>query len=417
MTRNNPTHAGNPARDAGHGSSVCFVTVTLVHYHASRMEAFARRCTRICVVELTDKDVFPELERRASPQQSYARYTLFPGTPLPAIGHGVLRQRLENRLEVLRPEVVCTNGWSLPGAIESLAWCLNTGTPSVLISDSTEHDHPRKAWKEMIKRRVLRLCSAGFVGGSPQAEYLAQLGMPPNHVFTGYAVVDNEHFRRGADEARRQEQLWRYRLGLPKYFFLACGRFEEVKNLPRLLRAYAAYRKAAEPQAWHLVILGDGKMRSELLALRRDLALDDTVMFPGFRAYRELPLYYGLAGAFVHASIRETWGLVVNEAMATGLPVLVSQRCGCAPDLVQNGRNGFTFDPYDVDALAESMLKIASDACDRRAMGQASRERIQRWRPETFADGLASAVQVSLSCPPPKATLTDRILLRALMWR
>ena len=80
---------------------------------------------------------------------------------------------------------------------------------------------------------------------------------------------------------------------------------------------------------------------------------------PGFKQYDELPIYYGLAGAFIHASTTEQWGLVVNEAMAAGLPVIVSERCGCAPDLVENGRNGFTFDPYDVDALTHLMLKMA----------------------------------------------------------
>ena len=103
--------------------------------------------------------------------------------------------------------------------------------------------------------------------------------------------------------------------------------------------------------------------------------------------------------------------------MAAGLPVLVSNRCGCAPDLVEEGRNGYTFDPYDVDALAGLMRKIAADGCDREAMGQASREIIARWTPQTFAENLCKTAEAALNAPRPQANLLDKALLWALMWR
>ena len=102
-----------------------------------------------------------------------------------------------------------------------------------------------------------------------------------------------------------------------------------------------------------------------------------------------MPAYYGLASAFVHASTTEQWGLVVNEAMASGLPVLVSNRCGCAPDLVQEGVNGFTFDPYNVEQLAQLMLKISAfQTFSLSTFGAASRRIIADWGPERFASGL-----------------------------
>ena len=109
---------------------------------------------------------------------------------------------------------------------------------------------------------------------------------------------------------------------------------------------------------WSLVLLGDGPLKSDLCRLISDLRLDACVHLPGFKQYHELPVYYGLASAFVHASTTEQWGLVVNEAMASGLPVLVSNRCGCAQDLVKEGVNGFTFDPCNVEQLAQLMLKF-----------------------------------------------------------
>ncbi len=397
---------------------VCWVVVNLVHYHHARMAALARRPgLAVCVVELTDRDSVAELECHPTGPATYVRKTLFPGAGLAAIRSSGLRRRLAACLDEADPGVVCLSGWSLPGALESLTWCLRTGKPAVLISDSTAHDHPRTAWKEVVKRRIVRLCSAGFTAGLGQARYLEQLGMPPERIHTGYAVVDNEHFRRGAEEARQQKAEWRDLLGLPGCYFLACSRFGKVKNLPRLLRAFAHYRRMAGPVPWSLVILGDGELRKELLALRQQLGLEEALLFPGFKGYAELPVYYGLASVFVLASTSETWGLVVNEAMAAGLPVLVSERCGCAPDLVENGRNGFTFNPYDVEGLASLMLKVAGDGCDRQAMGQASRERIAHWGPEAFADGLSKAVETALSVPRPAPSLADRALLWALMRR
>ena len=129
-------------------------------------------------------------------------------------------------------------------------------------------------------------------------------------------------------------------------------------------------------------------------------------MLAGFRQYDELPAWYGLASAFVHASTTEQWGLVVNEAMASGLPVLVSNRCGCAPDLVEDGVNGFTFDPYDVEALAGLMQRVAAMTDERRAaMGRAGQRIIAEWGPERFAEGLMQAVEARMRRPPRNAVV------------
>jgi len=199
---------------------------------------------------------------------------------------------------------------------------------------------------------------------------------------------------------------------------LASGRFIAKKNFDRLMEAYARYRVALGEGAWRLVILGDGRLRNRLEGRLRSLGLGGYVYLPGFKQYSQLPAYYGLAQAFIHSSAVEQWGLVVNEAMAAGLPVLVSERCGCAPDLVEEGRNGFTFDPYDVEALAGLMVRLSSMSDQQRQpMGQASREIISRWTPQTFAENLVKAVEAALEAPPPKARLSDKALLWALAHR
>ena len=285
------------------------------------------------------------------------------------------------------------------------------------MSESSAGDQPRRWWRERVKRRVVRLYSAALVGGSLHARYAEQLGLPPGGIVTGYDAVDNDYFAQQTARVRESGALERARLCLPEHFFLAASRFVGKKNVSRLLQGYACYRRRADAASWSLVLLGDGELRPQVEAQVQALGLGGAVYLAGFRQYDELPVYYTLAGAFVHASTTEQWGLVVNEAMAAGLPVLVSERCGCAPDLVQDGVNGFTFDPYDVDRLADLMLKVSSDQCDREAMGQASRAIIKDWGPERFADGLMQAVAVARSRPLPRASWLDRSLIWALVHR
>jgi glycosyltransferase involved in cell wall biosynthesis len=103
--------------------------------------------------------------------------------------------------------------------------------------------------------------------------------------------------------------------------------------------------------------------------------------------------------------------------MASGLPVLVSNRCGCASDLVQEGVNGFTFDPYNVEELARLMLKLSTLNSQLSTMGDASRRIIADWGPERFASGLQQAVEMALRVPRPRSTWFDRLLLKALALR
>lgn len=269
--------------------------------------------------------------------------------------------------------------------------------------------------------------------------------------------------RSGKGEAARAEKAGPKRQApsaLPSApFFLASARFIEKKNLSRLIQAYARYRtlcgghrttdnvttdgRKAEDKSqksvvsglvvpWSLVLLGDGELRPALTALRSALGLDASVHLPGFKQYAELPAYYGLAGAFIHASTTEQWGLVVNEAMASGLPVLVSNRSGCATDLVQEGVNGFTFDPYDVEQIAQLMLKIslarggeatppgsfsAFQDVSLSAFGAASARIISNWGPERFTAGLKAAVKCALEVGAKSASMLDCLLLAAMMKR
>ena len=379
-------------------------------YHLARLEAAGQRMTLTCLELLThDKTYAWEVTEGA---EHFRRVRLFGLGEEGASTLEVVR-RVHAALDEANPQTVAVPGWAAPLALAALDWCASRRRPVVMMSESTVGDAPRHFLKEAIKRRLVGgFSAAGLVGGQPHAEYLKTLGVPAQRVFVGYDAVDNTHFATGADAARAQGETLRASLDLPARYFLASNRFVEKKNLPGLLTAYAGYRARVGERAWELVLLGDGPLRPQIERQRAELGLQSSLHLPGFKQYQDLPAYYALAGGFVHASLSEQWGLVVNEAMASGLPVLVSNRCGCAPDLVEEGRNGWTFDPTDLSALSAAMEKFSSLANESlNAMGQTSRALVAAWSPEAFAEGLSRAVDAASTVP-----VRTRFLDRSLLW-
>jgi glycosyltransferase involved in cell wall biosynthesis len=213
-------------------------------------------------------------------------------------------------------------------------------------------------------------------------------------------------------------------------YFLASNRFVERKNLGRLIRAYAIYVGSLQEgkEAWPMVLLGDGELRGELQALcgelgikvfsfqgsvfsrekEGDLKLNSykiktspgggCVIFAGFRQIAELPAFYADAGAFIHPALSEPWGLVINEAMASGLPVLSSRNVGAAEELVVNGKTGYLFDPRNIEEMANAMSKVAGmNQEERLTMGRTAFEKLERKAPvKAFGEGLAKLLMGKL---------------------
>lgn len=398
-------------------------------YHWVRLEAASKQC-ELLGIELAGRSweyawESSEKQRAETKEQecgSLQVKSLFEGTS-EGLSIVEFRKRLGVVLSDFRPGVVVVPGWATKAALVSLRWSLENQVPAVLLSDSQAIDERRVWWKESVKSAIVRCFSSALVAGQQHVAYAAQLGMPKDRVFLGYDAVDNGYFAAGAAKSREQRAENRNKYQLPEHYFLASARFVEKKNLLRLLQAYAQYRAkcqvpSAKCEPWGLVLLGDGELRGKLRAKSEELGVSKWVQMPGFKQYPDLPAHYGLAGAFIHASTTEQWGLVVNEAMACGLPVLVSNRCGCAPDLVQNGVNGFTFDPYDVEQLAQLMLRLAETPKHRLTeMADASRAIISEWGPDRFASGLKQAVECALRVGPIRPTLMQKLILKALLSR
>jgi glycosyltransferase involved in cell wall biosynthesis len=389
-------------------------------YHHARLNAAADRLS-VTGIEWSAKG-YDAWGAAATPAR-YHKVSLFPEATNHSPGNAELRCAFWSALEQMNPDVVAVNGWNNFGSPIAANCCLRRRIPIVVMSESSRQDEPRTWWKEAIKRRIVGLYSAALVGGQRHVEYLVELGMPRERVFTGYDVVDNHYFARRTAEIRNSNFELRNKRGLPENYFLASARFIEKKNLSTLIEAYAEYRRRSSAFAkatadkeiaanvpWDLVVLGDGPMQETLNSQLSTLNLNEHVHLPGFKPYDELPVYYALANAFVHASTTEQWGLVVNEAIASGLPVIVSERCGCAPELI-NG-NGFTFDPTNEHELTARLLEMASlSDQERKRLRENSYRIAANFVPERFGEGLERAASAAMGVPQKRLGVMDRALL------
>ena len=238
-------------------------------YHHARLNAAADRLS-VTGIEWSAKGY--DAWGAATTPVRYHKVSVFPEATAHCPGNAKLKQAFWAALEQARPDVVAVNGWNNFGSFIAANCCVRRGIPMVVMSESSRQDEPRTWWKEAIKRRIAGLYSAALVGGQRHVEYLVELGLPRERIFTGYDVVDNHYFRQKAEEVRSQrssasakataDREVRRKYGLPQNYFLASARFVEKKNLPKLIRAYAEYRHGSS--AFANGYGGQGSQRSEV---------------------------------------------------------------------------------------------------------------------------------------------------------
>lgn len=395
--------------------NVVWLIQNLVPYHHARFEAFAEVFDgEAHLIQVTDQDEFGVLEFHAE-NSDYNLHTLFPERSRSELSNKVVMRKLEECLACVEPDCVCVSGWGMAIGQILQFWAIRNRVPVVMFSESTSYDMARSVWKEWVKKKLVGAASAALVGGRPHAEYIQQLGMPNDHVFLGHNVVDSSHFMEPAPI--RPAHLPTLLEQRP--YLLACTRFGQKKNLPFLVRAFASYHRKCEEQnveGFRLIIAGDGELRGEIEEAIAIEGVSDCVIMLGAVDYSSLPWLYQNAAAFIHASTTEQWGLVVNEAMAAGVPVLISSRCGCAPDLVSEGGNGFCFDPFSKEEVVATLWKFHILPEEGRArMGLCGSQTIQNWMPSRFGDSLLKAVACALADRPSPSLLMERMLLHLLL--
>jgi glycosyltransferase involved in cell wall biosynthesis len=279
-----------------------------------------------------------------------------------------------------KPNVINLPGYYEPAMNIVLFYCRLKGIIVVISADSTEGDNPNIGWREALKRFVVSKAQGFFCYGSKSAEYILKLGMKPEHILVENNSVDNNKISEIHTEALKTREIVKNSYQLRKYNFIYVGRLIDVKNLDNLLAAYKPFALSD----WGLIVLGDGSQESKLKKYKNDNSLEGICFIEG-QPWFDVPKILALADVFILPSYSEPWGLVVNEAMACGLPVIVSNKCGSAYDVVKEGINGYTFDPYNIDELTFVFKKFVDNPEKIIPFGQQSKEIIKRFSPENVA--------------------------------
>jgi len=358
-------------------------------YHVTRIKSLAAKIKDLLVIELASRANERDWTRPNT--EDFELVTLIDDV-YENIPPGKFVALIEETLSKVQPKCVVTCGYYDPAMRTAARWAKKQKIGTVLLSESQQVDQKRNILREFIKKVwIKKYYDAAFVGGASAASYLQNMGFPRERIWRGYNVVDNAFFESRADTLRTDMTGIRNKLALPSSFFLYVGRFSEEKNLMKLLKAYRLYLSDTGGKAWGLVMAGSGPQEYKLRAMATSLGLKD-ICWPGFVQIDDLPNYYALASGFILPSVREPWGLVVNEAMASGLPVLVSVNCGCALDLVSPGINGRLFNPYSKPDIAAAMKWLSGTEADIHAMGNASKSIVACYSPQHWAAALGDCI-------------------------
>ncbi len=322
---------------------------------------------------------FEVLENRAK----YPSVTTFAGCDTPGI-HGRLRD--------LRPDAVLVNGWVAKTCLQALWACKRIGAPC-LVRGEANLLRPRAAWKHALHRRLLRQYAGWLAIGSANREFYRFHRCPEERIFWAPYAVDNEFFAAQSATRAGQRNALRAAFGLPPeaVVFLFAGKLEAKKHPGDLLEAVARLPADLRGRA-HVLVAGDGPLRAECERKAREGQLP--VSFAGFLNQSRLPDAYAAADVLVLPSdAGETWGLVVNEAMASGRPAVVSRAAGCCADLVVEGETGQSFACGDLATLAEILGSYARDPAQAIRQGVAAAKHVRAFGFAAAAEGIAAAVR------------------------
>ena len=306
--------------------------------------------------------------------------------------NALLNRGVSRALAEAAPDLILCGGYNYVASWQSLLWARIHKIPFFLWSESNVQDLRRgHALVEFLKTEFLGRCSGFVVPGRSALEYLRVHEVDENAVFVAPNAVDNDFFAAAAAVARQDAARWRRELLLPQRYFLFVGRLVREKGVFELLSAYDKLDEPTRRQVG-LVFVGDGVARQQLELQAASIA-SGLIRFGGFAQREQLAIYYALAEMVILPTYTDTWGLVVNEAMACSLPLILSRSAGCAADLVTENWNGLLVTPRDVSSLTSAMRCLADhpDLCA--TMGANSAQRVLHYSPKEWSRGAAQIVE------------------------
>ena len=384
----------------GSGKHVAVIWQRFLPYHSARIRQLrtilSTKGFRLTAIEVASQD-----NSYGFPKEDVGNMTdrlcCFPGTSYHDHKAGDVHAKILDTLKKLGPDVVFAPATAFPEGMAAILYRQLSGTRMVLMDDAWQETDQRGILTRAAKRIIHKSVDAAFIPAFSHLSYYESLNIPEDRIVYGVDVVDNNYFSQRADAFRAAEKRNREENRLPENYFLFVGRFLPSKGIEALLEAYKLYREKTGQASWDLVLVGDGQYFEKTIEFSKKM---HGIHLPGRKFGDDLCAYYALARFFIVPSERDPWGLVVNEAMASGLPVLVSSACGSAKTLVQKNRNGWTFEAQDIHALS-ALMSRASALPDQelKAMGAASRAIISEWSLDRFSHGVLAALEITRRQP------------------
>ncbi|RXG99150.1 glycosyltransferase [Bradyrhizobium zhanjiangense] len=369
---------------------VCFVINHIGDYHASRLSSCQERLRlaghELVAIEASRSSAFyAHRQRRAAALKDAIRCIKLIESPS-------RRERalsLWHALKIARPSHIFTIGYSDELALTSLLFAKVNSVPIFFMSDSKADDQERSAWSEWIKAGLLRLFDGALVAGARHRSYFRSLGMS-RPIEIGYDVIDNTFFRAQAAKLERRAPFFLRKGILPERYVICVSRLVSRKRVDVALRIYAA---SGAPQCGvRFVLIGSGPEEAAVSETAKQLGIDDMMCHLRDVPNSIMPIFYRRSEALLLASEYDQWGLCVNEAMALGIPCIVTSRCGVAGEIVEHGKSGFVFSPGSVETAAGFLRQLLSERALRDTMSLAATNTIDQWDLLRFSTGVATLV-------------------------
>ena len=347
------------------------------HYKSALFESISKNAEEdieIRVVHIAKNDISRKSMESAAFQYQYPYDVLFDNY-IEELSFFQKVSKLTSYILAYKPDLINVTGYAVDPAISISIFIGKLLGKKVILSTETSTDDNSKIFiKEGIKKLFIKASDAFICFGSSSADYVLELGGKAHQIIEKRAaVVDDKTLLKQFNTAKNEG--FQLNQSAPKYNFIFVGSLIDVKNLPFLLKVFADIKESEKiAQEWGLILLGDGDQKKSLISLIEQLKLEDVSFVPSTPWY-DVPNYFTVSDVLVLPSKSEAWGLVVNEAMVCGLPVIVSDKCGCHLDLVKD--NGFVFESNNEESLKQAMIAMMDDENLRLAMGEKSKEIIK----------------------------------------
>ncbi|MEO0266936.1 MAG: glycosyltransferase family 4 protein [candidate division WOR-3 bacterium] len=310
--------------------------------------------------------------------------------PFGLINFGIIKEIFKNNYDAL-----IIHGWNYITCWLAFISSILKKTKIFLHSDSNISSEILKPKhkifiKKMIFKFLFKKISAFLAISYENKEFYKFYGVPHKKIFSTPYCVDNDKFIKEFERFKDFKKEIRKEIGIPedKVLIIFSGKLIEIKNPFDLIKAY----EMIENKNKALLFIGDGILRKNLEKYIKERKIED-VYFPGFVNQNEISKYYVIGDIFVLPSSFESFGLCVNEAMCFSLPIIVSNRCGCAKDLVKNGENGFIFEAGNIKELSFYLNKLIGDKDLRERMGKKSFEIIKNYNYDNVIKGIKEALK------------------------